>query len=94
LGADAGYWSEANCAGADPDGLELFVATTKDWKQRKAAREQPPPRGRIARRLSLRERIERKLLTKRGREVCKKRSQIVELVFGQVTHRTKPALAA
>lgn len=84
LSADAGYWSEANCVEADPDGPELFVATTKDWKQRKAAREQPAPRGRIPRRLGVRERMERKLLTKRGREVYKKRSQIVEPVFGQV----------
>ncbi|MEW6723669.1 MAG: hypothetical protein AB1331_01945 [Bacillota bacterium] len=28
LAADAGYWSEANCARSDPDGPELFVATT------------------------------------------------------------------
>ena len=49
LGADAGYWSEVNCARPEPDGPELFAATTKDWKQRKAAREQPPPRGRIPR---------------------------------------------
>jgi len=84
LAADAGYWSEANCAGSNPDGPELFVATTKDWKQRKAAREQPPPRGRIPGHLGPRERMERKLLTKRGRRIYKKRSQLVEPVFGQI----------
>lgn len=67
LAADAGYWSEANCAGPNPEGPELFVATTKDWKQRKAAREQPAPRGRIPGHLGPRERMERKFLTKRGR---------------------------
>ena len=64
---DAGYWSEANllaCRG--PDRPELLVATTKDWKQRKAARERGCPRGRIPKDLGLRERMERKLLTKRG----------------------------
>ena len=30
----------------DPDGPVLLIATNKDWKQRKALREPPPPRGR------------------------------------------------
>ena len=76
---DAGYWSEANllaCRG--PDRPELLVATTKDWKQRKAARERGCPRGRIPKDLGLRERMERKLLTKRGRALYKKRGVLVE----------------
>jgi len=48
--ADAGYWSEANLQAAGPEGPELLVATTKDWKQRQALREQGPPRGRIPQR--------------------------------------------
>ncbi len=84
LDADAGYWSEANIRNADPDGPELLIATTKDWKQRKAMREQPVPRGRIPANLSPRERMERKLLTQRGRALYKKRSQTVEPVFGQI----------
>ena len=82
--ADAGYWSEANAEGADPDGPELFIATTKDWKQRKAVRERPPPRGRIPGDISPRDRMERKLLTKRGRGLYRLRSQTVEPVFGQI----------
>ena len=83
--ADAGYWSEANLlAGRRPDLPELLVATTKDWKQRKAARERGCPRGRIPKDLGLRERMERKLLTKRGRALYKKRGVLVEPVFGQV----------
>ena len=35
---------------------EMFLATTKDWKQRRAARERGCPRGRIPNDLSLRER--------------------------------------
>ncbi|MCX6071820.1 MAG: IS1182 family transposase, partial [Chloroflexi bacterium] len=64
--ADAGYWSEANIQEADPEGPELLIATTKDWKQRKALREKGPPRGRIPKDLSLPERMERELRTKRG----------------------------
>ena len=60
------------------------MATTKDWKQRKAARERGCPRGRIPKDLSLRERMERKLLTKRGRALYKKRGVLVEPVFGQM----------
>lgn len=82
--ADAGYWSEANAAQEQPEGPELFIATSKDWKQRKAQREQKAPRGRIPRNLTLRERMERKLLTRRGREIYKKRSMTVEPVFGQM----------
>ncbi|MFQ5875699.1 MAG: transposase [Dehalococcoidia bacterium] len=82
---DAGYWSEANMlACRRPDLPELLVATTKDWKQRKAARERGCPRGRIPKNLSLRERMERKLLTKRGRRLYRLRSLLAEPVFGQV----------
>lgn len=82
--ADAGYWSETNIQEADPEGPELFIATTKDWKQRKAMRERPSPRGRIPNNLGVRDRMERKLLTKRGRQLYKKRSRTIEPVFGQV----------
>jgi len=80
---DAGYCSEENLAAADPDGPELFVATRKDWKRREQMRQAPPPRGRIPGHLSHRERMDRKLLTQRGRRLYKQRSQIIEPVFGQ-----------
>jgi transposase len=80
---DAGYCSEENLERADPEGPELFVATRKDWKQREQMRQAPPPRGRIPGHLSRRERMDRKLLTKRGRRLYRKRSQIIEPVFGQ-----------
>ena len=82
--ADAGYFSEKNLADASPDGPELFIATTKDWKQRKALADAPPPRGRIPNNLSSKDRMERKLLTVRGRAMYKKRGQTVEPVFGQI----------
>ena len=80
---DAGYCSEEDLQQADPEGPELFVATRKDWKPREQMRQGSPPRGRIPGHLSPRERMERKLLTKRGRRLYKQRGQIIEPVFGQ-----------
>ncbi len=83
--ADAGYWSEANIKACScPEMPELLIATTKDWKQRKLLREKGCPRGRIPKGLSPRDRMERKLLTKRGRSLYKMRGVLVEPVFGQV----------
>ena len=82
--ADAGYWSEANMSGAKPGGPELLIATNKDWKQRKAMREAPAPRGRIPKAMTARDRMERKLLTKRGRALYKLRGRTIEPTFGQI----------
>jgi len=84
--ADAGYWSEANAALEDEE-TELFLATTKSWRQRQALREHGPPRGRIPRDFSPRERMERKLRTRRGQEIYRQRSSTVEPVFGQMHER-------
>jgi transposase len=81
---DAGYWSENNILKADPEGPELLIATTKDWKQRKALREKDPPRGRIPKGLSAMDRMERKLRTRRGWGLYKRRGYIVEPIFGQI----------
>ena len=80
--ADAGYWSESNAELAD-DQTELFIATIKDRKRVTELREKGPPRGRIPEAYGPKERMERKLRTKRGKEVYRKRSQSVEPVFGQ-----------
>ncbi len=81
---DAGYCSDANLEKMAPQGPEHLIATQKDWKQRQAEASAPPPLGRIPCNLSDRERMERKIRTKRGRALYKKRSQIVEPVFGQI----------
>lgn len=81
--ADAGYFSEADLADADPEGPELLIATAKDRPQRQAARDRPPPRGRIPKDLSPRARMERALLTKRGQMLYRRRGELVEPVFGQ-----------
>ena len=82
--ADAGYCTEQNLADDPPEGPELFVAVSKDWKQRKQMAEAPPPRGRIPDDATPKERMERKLLTVRGRAIYKMRSQTIEPVFGQI----------
>jgi len=82
--ADAGYWSGANLWEADAEGAELLIAPAKEWRLRQAMQETPKPRGRIPANLSLRERMERKLLTQRGSALYAKRGQIVEPVFGQI----------
>jgi transposase len=84
--ADAGYWSEENVQRAEQD-TELFIATTKDWKQRKALQEEGSPRGRIPNHYGPKDRMERKLHTQRGRTAYKERSSSVEPVFGQMVMR-------
>jgi transposase len=81
--ADAGYWSEAGYeAVSGPGQPEVLIATGKSWKLRRAARDHPP-RGRIPNGLSVTERMERRLLTRRGQARYRRRAQIVEPVFGQ-----------
>lgn len=66
------------------DKVDLYIPTQKDWKQRKTMKETPPPRGRIPMNLPLRERMKRKLLTKKGKAIYKKRGSSVEPVNGQI----------
>lgn len=84
--ADAGYGSEANAA-SQTEECELFIATQKDHKQRAALRDAPAPRGRMPKGMTARERMERKLRTKRGRDIYRQRGAAVEPVFGQMKDR-------
>jgi len=94
--ADAGYWSDANAA-TETDRCELFIATQKDQAQRAALRDAPapravgraapPPRGRKPKTMTARERMQRKLRTKRGRARYRQRGASVEPVFGQMKDR-------
>ncbi len=77
--ADAGYWSDDN---ATADGPERLIATTKDWKQRKAAKDLgttvgPPPDD-----ASTLEAMEHRLRTPEGAQAYATRSHTVEPVFG------------
>lgn len=82
--ADAGYCSEDNFTTKPAGNVELLVATQKDYKQRNAMAEQPPPEEPMPDNLSPTELMERKLLTERGRRLYKIRGQTVEPVFGQI----------
>jgi len=79
--ADAGYYSEANVTALQKKDIEPFIATRR-LKHHEAL--PPPPRGRIPARLTVRERMERKLRTVRGRATYALRKVIPEPVFGQI----------
>jgi transposase len=76
----------ANAALAD-NTTELFIGTTKEWKQRQALREKGCPRGRIPTHATVKDRMERKLLTRVGQAVYQLRSCTIEPVFGQMSMR-------
>jgi transposase len=78
---DSGYYSEANTAGLERRGIDPYVAT----ERLKHGEEIPPvPRGRIPKDLSAKQRMARKLRTKKGRKEYAKRKGIIEPIFGQV----------
>ena len=79
--ADAGYYSEANVRQAEGRGPELLIATRSDRNRRARA---APPRGRIPAGLSVRERMDRKLATQRGRRLYAQRRWMIEPVFGDI----------
>jgi transposase/IS5 family transposase len=79
--ADAGYASDDNLAHLEARGIDAYVATSRD---RHSAPSPPAPRGRPPTALSRRERMARKLRTKRGRAHYARRKAIVEPVFGQL----------
>ena len=86
LTMDAGYWDEQELKQLDEE-IDLYVATMKDWKEQKKLRDQPPPCGRIPKNMSYKDRMERKLLTKKGKQVYKTRGTSVEPSFGQIQNR-------
>jgi transposase len=80
--ADAGYCSDENLK-ALPEGTTQFLVNTVGEKDR---RSEPAPatRGRIPKDATPRERMDRRLRTKRGRALYKMRSVLVEPVFGMI----------
>ena len=81
VSADAGYYSAKAVDGLYDLGADPFVAperTRHGWVP------PPAPRGRIPKGLSVRDRMRRKLRTKRGRERYALRMETVEPVFGQI----------
>jgi transposase len=78
---DSGYYSENNTAELEQRGIDPYVAT----ERLKHGEEIPPvPRGRIPVGLTAKQRMARKLRTKKGREKYAQRKGIIEPIFGQV----------
>jgi transposase len=81
LTADAGYFSAANLSTLQAKKIEAYIPPAK----MKHTQPLPPaPRGRIPQRLSLKERMRRKLQTTTGRAVYRKHKGIAEPVLGQI----------
>ncbi len=79
--ADAGYASDENLTHLQASGIDAYIATRRDTH---GPTPPPAPRGRIPTGLSRRERMARKLRTKKGRAEYRRRKAIVEPVFGQI----------
>jgi len=79
--ADAGYFSADNVAALTDAGIDPLLATG-----RLKHGEKPPaaPRGRIPKDLTPKQRMSRKLRTKKGKAAYARRKAIVEPVFGQI----------
>lgn len=79
--ADTGFYSEANTETCEEAGLDPFIATGR-LKHSEAP--PPAPRGRIPKAATPKQRMARKLRTKKGRAAYARRKAIVEPVFGQI----------
>ena len=77
---DAGYFSETNLMLFEDALLNPFMATQK----MKHGEVLPQVRGRIPKDMTPRDRMRRKLSTKKGQETYSKRKSTVEPVFGQM----------
>ncbi len=77
---DAGYFSETNLMLFEDALLNPFMATQK----MKHGEVLPQVRGRIPQDMTPKDRMRRKLCTKKGQEIYSKRKSTVEPVFGQI----------
>ena len=83
--ADTGYWrDDLSVKSIEANGPELFIAVQKNSKQREQCLGEEHSCGRTPANASSRERMGRKLRTKRGKAKYRLRSQTVEPVFGQI----------
>jgi transposase len=82
--ADAGYCSEDNLEAAENLTPDVLIAT---GRQRHGEKFQKTPRGRVPTHATRREKMARRLRTKKGRADYARRKAIVEPVFGQVKVR-------
>jgi len=78
---DSGYFSEDNVRYLEKEEIDAYVAVgrTKHGEAPSQA-----SRGRIPKEMNIKERMARKLRTKKGQGIYKKRKQVIEPVFGQI----------
>lgn len=81
VSADTGYFSESNIEYLEGERIDGYLAI---GKHKHTYITESAPRGRIPKDATKKERMARKLRTKKGRETYSKRKQIVEPVFGQI----------
>jgi transposase len=80
--ADSGFYSEANVEYLAGENIDPYIATERLKHHEQIA----APRGRCPQGLTAKQRMARKLRTKRGRERYARRKAMVEPVFGQIKH--------
>lgn len=78
---DNGYYTDGNAVYLEEEGIDGYIATGR----LKHGSEVPPvPRGRIPKRLTVKEWMARKLRTVKGRRIYARRKEIAEPVAGQL----------
>lgn len=81
LTADSGYYSQENVSYLEGEDIDPYIATERLRRNEQA---EPSPRGPIPTDMTPKQRMARKLRTKKGRETYAKRKGTVEPVFGQI----------
>jgi len=81
MSADAGYFSSDAVENLTARGMDVYIPPDKIGHRFTLP---PAPRGRIPRRLSIADRMRRKLRTKKGKECYGLRKELPEPVFGQI----------
>jgi hypothetical protein len=87
LSADSGYFCREDIEQVQQKGVEPFVAPGRSPHGQEP---QPAPQGRPPKGLSFKQRMERKLQTKKGRQAYARRKVTAEPVIGQVKNGTLP----
>jgi hypothetical protein len=81
--ADAGYGTPENITYLQKRHIDAYIAIKKE---RHGSPSEQPLRGRIPEHLTVKERMARKLKTRKGRAIYARRKAIVEPVIGQIKH--------
>ncbi len=81
--ADTGYFSEENVSYLEGEQIDPHIATERLKHYVKIPL---VPKGRPPKELTVKQRMARKLRTKKGRETYAKRKGMIEPIFGQIKH--------